>query len=424
MLGCIPSKALLHASHLYHEASHEMSSWGINNTGLSVDLQKMMDRKTSSVNGLTQGIEHLFKKYGVTYIKGEGSFKDKNTILVNGKEEISTKNTVIATGSEPIELPFLRFDEEKIVSSTGALSLKEVPKKLAVIGGGVIGLELGSVWGRLGSEVQVIEFADQICPNLDVEVSKTFKQILTKQGLKFMMSTKVVSGEKNNKGGVTLQVEPVSGGEKKSLDFDVVLVSVGRRAFTKGLGLENIGVKTDKQGRIEVNDHLFTGVEGIYAIGDCIRGPMLAHKAEDEGIAIAEYLAGGVGHVNYDAIPGVIYTSPEVADVGKTEQKLKAEGIEYRVGKFPMMANSRARTIGRGDGFVKVLTDAKTDRILGVSIIGECAGELIAEATLALEYGASAEDLARTVHAHPTFAEASREAYLMASSAFGKAIHF
>jgi len=404
-----------------------MKDWGVVNSGVKLELDQMMKKKSSAVTGLTSGIEHLFKKNGVTYFKGEGSFKDKNTLLVNG-EEIKTKNTVIATGSDPVELPFLKFDEETIVSSTGALSLKQVPKKMAVVGGGVIGLELGSVWSRLGAQVDVIEFADQICPTLDHEVSKTFKQILTKQGLKFNMSTKVVSGEKNKNGGVTLTMEPVKGGAAKSVDYDVVLVSVGRKAYTSNLGLDKIGVKTDKLGRVEIDNHFSTGVEGVYAIGDVVRGPMLAHKAEDEGLAIAETLAGGVGHINYDAIPGVIYTAPEVADVGMNEQTLKEKGIKYKVGKFPMMANSRARTIGRADGFVKILADAETDKVLGVHIIGEAAGELIAEASLALEYGASAEDLYRTVHAHPTFSEAIKEAAMLASSSEGgkpgKCIHF
>lgn len=406
-VGCIPSKALLHASHMYHEANHNFKKWGINVENVKMDIDTMMKKKEQAVTGLTRGIEGLFKKYGVTYVKGHGKITGKQEITVDllegGKQEkISSKNIIIATGSEPTPLPFLPFDEERVVSSTGALSLKQVPKEMFVIGAGVIGLEMGSVWNRLGTKVTVIEFLDRITPFLDSEVGKNFQKILEKQGMSFMLGTKVVSASKDGN-GVSLTVEPAKGGEKKSLRADVMLVSIGRRPYTENLGLEIVGVKKDERGRVIVDEHLrAVGTEGIWGIGDVVAGPMLAHKAEEEGIAVAETIAGKKGHVNYNAIPSVIYTNPEVANVGFSEEELKQKGIAYNVGKFPFMANSRARTNDEPDGFVKILTDKETDRVYGIHIIGANAGEQIAEAVLALEYGASAEDIARTCHAHPT----------------------
>jgi len=424
-VGCIPSKALLHASHMYHSASHDFKKWGISVDNVQMDVGTMMKKKETAVTGLTKGIELLFKKNGVTYVKGHGKITASQEITVDtldGKQEkVFAKNIVIATGSEPTPLPFLPFDEQSVLSSTGALSLTQVPKKMFIIGAGVIGLEMGSVWSRLGTEVVVVEYLDRITPFLDAEVGKTFQKVLEKQGMKFMLGTKVVSAEKNANGHVTLTVEPAKGGEKKVLDAEVMLVSIGRKPYTENLGLESVGVKKDERGRIIVDDHLRTGVEGIWGIGDVITGPMLAHKAEEEGIAVVETIAGKKGHVNYNAIPSVIYTNPEVANVGLSEEELKQKGIAYKVGKFPFMANSRARTNDEAEGFVKVLADKETDKVYGIHIIGPNAGEQIAEAVLALEYGASAEDIARTCHAHPTLSEAVKEAALMASE--GKAIH-
>jgi len=425
-VGCIPSKALLNATHKYHDALHDFEKHGIIAKDVSVDLNKLMDAKTKTVTRLTSGIEGLFKKNKVTYAKGWGKLTGKNEVTVkseDGKEsKIATKNIIIATGSDVVELPFLPFDEKRVVSSTGALSLDKVPEKLVLVGGGVIGLEMGSVWSRLGSQVTVVEFLDQIAFPADKEVAKEFQKVLKKQGLKFEMKRKVTKAD-IGKDKITLHTEAAAGGSPKSFDADVVLVSVGRKPVSKNIGLEEVGVKVDDRGCVDIDEHWRTSVPNIYAIGDVVKGPMLAHKAEEEGVAVAELLASGHGHVNFDAIPSVIYTHPEVAWVGKTEEELKDAGVKYRVGKFPFLANSRAVTNQDTDGFVKVLADAKTDRILGAHIIGANAGELIAELTLALEYGASSEDVARTCHPHPTLLEAIKEAALAATEG-GKTINF
>jgi len=404
-VGCIPSKALLHSSELYKKAKTEFKNIGININEPSLDLAKMMSHKAKGVEGLTKGIEFLFKKNKVTYIKGFGSFKDKNTISVidqsNNQKDYKFKNAIIATGSVPVSLPNIEIDEKTVVSSTGALNLTSVPKKLVVIGAGYIGLEMGSVWLRLGSEVQVVEYLDFITPGMDREVSDAFLKILQKQGMQFNLSTKV--------------------GAKSDIDCDIVLMSVGRKPNTAGLNLDKIGVKLDSKGRVETDHKYKTNLDNIYAIGDVIVGPMLAHKAEEEGIAIAELLSGKYGHVNYDVIPGVVYTSPEVASVGKTEEQLKEQKISYKVGKFPFAANARAKVNDEGEGFVKILSDEKTDRVLGVHMIGPDVGNMIAEMALAMEFGASAEDIARTCHAHPTLAEAIKEAALAVDK---RAIHF
>ena len=421
-VGCIPSKALLHSSDLYKKAKTEFKNIGININEPSLDLAKMMSHKAKGVEGLTKGIEFLFKKNKITYIKGFGSFKDKNTISVidqsNNQKDYKFKNAIIATGSVPTSLPNIEIDEKTVVSSTGALNLSSVPKKLVVVGGGYIGLEMGSVWLRLGAEVQVIEYLDYITPGMDREVSDAFLKILQKQGIQFNLSTKVISVKKN-KNGATVTVE--KNGAKSDINCDIVLMSVGRKPNTVGLNLDKIGVKLDSKGRIETDHKYKTNLNNIYAIGDVIDGPMLAHKAEEEGIAIAELLSGKSGHVNYNVIPGVIYTSPEVASVGKTEEQLKEQKISYKVGKFPFAANARAKINDEGDGFVKILADEKTDRVLGVHMIGPDAGNMIAEIALAMEFGASAEDIARTCHAHPTYAEAIKEAALAVDK---RAIHF
>lgn len=421
-VGCIPSKALLHSSDLYKKAKTEFKNIGININEPSLDLAKMMSHKAKGVEGLTKGIEFLFKKNKITYIKGFGSFKDKNTISVidqsNNQKDYKFKNAIIATGSVPTSLPNIEIDEKTVVSSTGALNLSSVPKKLVVVGGGYIGLEMGSVWLRLGAEVQVIEYLDSITPGMDREVSDTFLKILQKQGMQFNLSTKVISVKKN-KNGATVTVE--KNGAKSDIDCDIVLMSVGRKPNTVGLNLDKIGVKLDSKGRIQTDNKYKTNLDNIYAIGDVIDGPMLAHKAEEEGIAIAELLSGKSGHVNYNVIPGVIYTSPEVASVGKTEEQLKEQKISYKVGKFPFAANARAKINDEGDGFVKILADEKTDRVLGVHMIGPDVGNMIAEIALAMEFGASAEDIARTCHAHPTYAEAIKEAALAVDK---RAIHF
>jgi len=421
-VGCIPSKALLHSSDLYKKAKTEFKNIGININEPSLDLAKMMSHKAKGVEGLTKGIEFLFKKNKITYIKGFGSFKDKNTISVidqsNNQKDYKFKNAIIATGSVPTSLPNIEIDEKTVVSSTGALNLSSVPKKLVVVGGGYIGLEMGSVWLRLGAEVQVIEYLDYITPGMDREVSDAFLKILQKQGMQFNLSTKVISVKKN-KNGATVTVE--KNGAKSDINCDIVLMSVGRKPNTVGLNLDKIGVKLDSKGRIETDNKYKTNLDNIYAIGDVIDGPMLAHKAEEEGIAIAELLSGKSGHVNYNVIPGVIYTSPEVASVGKTEEQLKEQKISYKIGKFPFAANARAKINDEGDGFVKILADEKTDRVLGVHMIGPDAGNMIAEIALAMEFGASAEDIARTCHAHPTYAEAIKEAALAVDK---RAIHF
>lgn len=405
-VGCIPSKALLHATEMFETAKNDFAGMGIK-AKVDFDLPDMMAAKDKTVSGLTQGIEYLFKKNNVDHISGFGKIIDPTTVDVDGKT-LKTKNIVIATGSEVATLPGIDIDEKQIVSSTGALELSEVPGKLLVIGGGVIGLELGSVWRRLGSEVTVVEYLDHIMPGMDGEVQKQALRIFKKQKMKFELGRKV-TGVEVKKSGLKVQTEASKGGSAKELDADVVLVCIGRRPFTHNLGLEGVGVKTDKRGFIET-DHFKTNISGIYAIGDCTPGPMLAHKAEDEGVAAAEIIAGKAGHVNYDVIPGVVYTAPEIASVGKTEEELKAAGIAYKKGKFPFTANSRARANHQTDGFVKILADAKTDEILGAHMIGAHVGDLIAEVCLAMEFRAASEDIARTCHAHPTISEAVRQA--------------
>jgi dihydrolipoamide dehydrogenase len=422
-IGCIPSKALLHSSELFAEAKDGMAVHGVKIPKVELDLEAMQEHKTKVVKELTQGIEFLFRKNKVAGILGAARLEGAGRIHVeqnDGKSrQITAKHIVIATGSDSATLPGIEIDERRIVSSTGALDLDAVPQHLVVVGAGYIGLELGTVWRRLGSKVTVIEFLDRITPGMDLEVSRQFQHLLARQGLGFKLGTKVTGVEEAGD-RLTVTAEGVNGGEPESLKADVVLVAIGRRPYTDGLGLEAVGLKTDNRGRIEVDGNFATGAEGIYAIGDVIRGPMLAHKAEDEGVCVAEHLAGQRPHIDYDAIPAVIYTAPEVASVGRTEDQLKEAGTAYKSGKFPFSANSRARATGQTDGFVKVLTDAATDRLLGVHIIGPDAGTLIAEATLAIEFGASAEDLGRTCHAHPTLEEALKEAAL---AAFSSPIH-
>ena len=411
-VGCIPSKNLLNFSENFHKAKN-FTNIGIEVGEVKLNLSKMMKNKDKAVADLTKGIEFLFKKNKVTYFKGKGSFKSSNeiSILADNKETvIQTDKTIISTGSEPVSIPGIDFDEEKILSSTGALSISKLPKKMIIVGGGYIGLEMGSVWSRLGTQVEVVEYLDHITPGLDKEISKEFEKILKKQGIKFHLNTKVEKINKN-KNGVSINTLDKSN-KKNTIEADVVLISVGRRPFTKYLNLEKIGVQTDKKGMVKVNKSFETNIKNIYAIGDVIDGPMLAHKAEEEGIAVAEIIAGQSGHVNYDVIPGVIYTTPEVAYVGKTEEQLKVNKTNYKVGKFPFLANSRAKAINEPEGFVKILADTKTDKVLGVHIIGPHAGEMIAEMSVAMEFGASSEDIARTCHAHPTFSEAIKEAAL------------
>ncbi|MCH7487815.1 MAG: dihydrolipoyl dehydrogenase [Proteobacteria bacterium] len=422
-VGCIPSKALLQSSHHFEQAAHGLAAHGVKTGKLELDLKTMLGRKDAVVAELTKGIEFLLKKNKIDYVMGSGAITAPDTVTVTpakGKKRVlKTENILIATGSDSTPLPGVEIDEKRIVTSTGALELKGVPKHLIVVGAGAIGLELGSVWRRLGSRVTVIEFLDHILPGMDREVTKQTQRILAKQGLDFKLSSKV-TGAKAGKGGVTLAVEPVKAGKAEKLKADVVLVSIGRRPFTEGLGLEAAGVEIDNHGFVKVDGEFQTNVAGVFAIGDVIGGAMLAHKAEDEGIAVAEILAGESGHVNYDAIPGVVYTWPEVAGLGKTEEQLKEAGVDYRVGKFPFAANSRARCNADSDGLVKILADAKTDRVLGVHIVGALAGDLIMEAVLAIELGASAEDIARTSHAHPAMGEAVREAALAVG---GRTIH-
>ena len=422
-VGCIPSKSLLNLSENFHKAKKDFNQQGIEIEGIKLNIEKMMSNKNKSIQVLTKGVEFLFKKNNVTYIKGKGVLFSKNDIVVydnDKKNSYKAKNIVIATGSEVASLPGIDIDEKNIISSTGALSLKQVPKKLAIIGGGYIGLEMGSVWSRLGSKVTVFEYLEYITPGMDREISNEFKKILTKQGINFKMGSKV-SSVKNIGDIVSINYTDIKNSKNEKDEFDKVLVSVGRKPYTEGLNLTKLGVKKDNKGRIEVNDKLQTSVKNIYAIGDVIKGPMLAHKAEEEGIAVAEILAGQAGHVNYDVIPGVIYTSPEVATVGKTEEQLKEENRSYKVGKFPFMANSRAKVNNETDGFVKILADSKTDKVLGVHIIGPHCGNMIAEMALAMEFGASAEDIARTCHAHPTHTEAIKEAALAVDK---RPIHF
>ena len=422
-IGCIPSKALLHASELYHEAKEGMGTFGIVTKDVSLDLKAMMAHKDKTVTELTQGIEFLFKKNKVTYLKGAGKLLGGGKVEVTpekGKAEtVSAKSIVIATGSDVATLPGIDIDEKRIVSSTGALSLPEVPKHMVLIGGGVIGLEMGSVWNRLGAEVTVIEYMDHIVPGVDLEVGKQFTRVLTKQGMTIKTSSKV-TGVKAAKTGVTVTVEPAAGGDAETLKADYVLVAVGRKPFTENLGLEAAGIETDERGRIPVDPHFRTKVDGVYAIGDVIAGPMLAHKAEEEGVAVAEVIAGKPGHVNYNAIPSVVYTNPEIASVGFTEEQLKADGVPYNVGKFPFTANAKAKANAQTEGFVKVLAHAKTDRVLGVHILGSDAGNMIAEAVLAIEFMGTSEDIGITCHAHPTQMEAVKEAAL---AVHNRAIH-
>ena len=423
-VGCIPSKSLLNLSENYHKAKKDFNQQGIEINGIKLNIEKMMSNKNKSIQVLTKGVEFLFKKNKVTYLKGKGVIFSRNDIVVygsnNSRTNIKAKNIVIATGSEVAPIPGIEIDEKNVVSSTGALSFNKVPKKLAVIGGGYIGLEMGSVWSRLGSDVTVIEYLDFITPGMDREVSNEFQKILTKQGIKFKMGSKVNSV--SSKGSsVTINYTDIKKSKEEKIEVDKVLVAVGRKPYTEGLNLSKVGIKLDDKGRIEVNNKLQTSIENIYAIGDVIKGPMLAHKAEEEGIAVAEILAGQAGHVNYDVIPGVVYTSPEVATVGKTEEQLKNENLSYKVGKFPFLANSRAKVNNETDGFVKILADSKTDKVLGVHIIGPHCGDMIAEMALAMEFGASAEDIARTCHAHPTHTEAIKEAALAVDK---RPIHF
>ncbi|MCI4660578.1 MAG: dihydrolipoyl dehydrogenase [Neomegalonema sp.] len=422
-VGCIPSKALLHSSELVNEANTHFADMGIIAKDVSVDITKMHAYKQSVIDGNTQGIEFLFKKNKVTYVKGWGKIAGKGKVEValldGGNQTLETKNIVIATGSEPSELPFAKVDQKQIVDSTGALALEKVPGKMVVIGAGVIGLELGSVWGRLGAEVTVLEYMDAITPGMDGEIAKQFQKILAKQGMTFTLGAAVQSVEAGKK-GVKIGYKLKKDDSEHSIDADVVLVATGRRPYTTGLGLEEVGIKVTDRGVIETNGWK-TNVEGIWAIGDVIAGPMLAHKAEEEGVAVAESIAGQHGHVNYGVIPGVIYTTPEVANVGETEEQLKARGQAYKVGKFPFMGNGRAKANFASEGFVKLLCDKDTDRVLGAHIIGPAAGDLIHEICVAMEFGAASEDIARTCHAHPTFSEAVREAALAAAN--GAAIH-
>ncbi|KAJ2658250.1 dihydrolipoamide dehydrogenase precursor [Coemansia sp. RSA 1200] len=425
-VGCIPSKALLNNSHLYHEAKHGLAKRGIEVGEVKLNLQQLLADKDKAVTGLTRGIEMLFKKNKVEWIKGAGTLTSPNDVEValnaGGVEAVRAKNIIIATGSEATPFPGFEIDEKQIITSTGALALEKVPEKMIVIGGGVIGLELGSVWSRLGAEVTVVEYLPAIGAGMDAELAKAFQRSLSKQGIKFKTSTKVVGSEKKD-GNVLVNVESAKGGKQETLTADVVLLAVGRRPYTEGLGLENVGVKVDGKGRVEMADvhQLRTSVPSIHVIGDVTTGAMLAHKAEEEGIAAVECITNGHGHVNYDVIPSVIYTHPEVAWVGRNEQQLKEAGVKYKIGSFPFQANSRAKTIDDAEGLVKIITDAETDRILGAHIIGPNAGEMIAEACLAMEYGGSAEDVARTCHAHPTMSEAFKEACM---AAYSKPIHF
>ena len=420
-VGCIPSKSLLNLSEEFHNAQ-SLSNKGIEIGEVKLNLSKMMKNKDKAVTILTKGVEFLLKKNKVTYFKGTGSFKSKNDIVIKDNDNketiIQTENTIIATGSVPVSLPGIEIDEKVIVSSSGALKLEQVPKKMVVVGGGYIGLEMGSVWSRLGSEVHVVEFLDHITPGMDKEISSEFMKILKKQGINFHMQHKVEKIKKNNNNAIVSTLN--ENGTKKDFECDVVLISVGRKPNTEGLNLQKIGVELDEKKRVKTDKNFKTNQNNIYAIGDVISGPMLAHKAEDEGIAVAENIAGQSGHVNYDTIPGVIYTSPEVASIGKTEEQLKELKINYKIGKFSFMANSRAKAIDDTEGFVKILADEKTDKVLGAHLIGPHAGELIAEIGVAMEFGASSEDIARTCHAHPTFSEAVKEAALSVEK---RAIH-
>ncbi len=422
-VGCIPSKALLHASELFEEAGHAFEGMGIKVGTPKVDLKQMQSFKQDAIDGNTKGIEYLLKKNKIDTFHGTGTILSASRVEVAPEEGdiqvLETKNICIATGSDVARLPGIEIDEKTVVSSTGALELDKVPGHLVVVGAGVIGLELGSVWRRLGARVTVVEYLDRILPGMDSEVAKKFQLILKKQGFDFRLGSKVTGVDKTKK-GLKVSVEPAKGGDGETIEADVVLVAIGRVPFTKGLGLDAAGVKTDERGRVVIDDHYRTSVDGIYAIGDVVRGAMLAHKAEEEGVALAELLAGQAGHVNYGIIPGVVYTYPEVASVGKTEDELKDAGVAYKSGSFPFMANGRAKANKTTDGFVKVLADAKTDQVLGVHIVGPQAGELIHECAVLMEFGGSSEDLARTCHAHPTLSEAVKEAALAVDK---RAIH-
>jgi dihydrolipoamide dehydrogenase len=412
-VGCIPSKALLHASEFYAAARDDFAEMGIKVGKLDLDLPQMMAQKADAVKGLTEGVAYLLKKNKVTHYNGKGRIADPGKVDVTGKdgktETLTAKNIVIATGSEPTPLPGIEIDEERIVTNTGALSLKAVPKKMILIGAGVIGLEMGSVWSRLGAEVTVVEYLDRILPGADNEIAKEAQKVFKKQGLQFRLGMKVTGVEKL-KSKLKLSMEPSKGGDTETLDADVVIVAIGRRPYTDGLGLENVGATTDKRGIIQPTDGHFKVADGVWAIGDCIPGPMLAHKAEDDGVAVAELIAGKAGHVDYNLVPSVVYTNPEIAWVGQTEEQLKDAGIDYVKGKFPFMANSRARTNHETLGFVKILAEKGTDKILGAHMIGVGVGEMIGEVCVAMEFGAASEDIARTSHAHPTMSEAIRQA--------------
>jgi dihydrolipoamide dehydrogenase len=417
-IGCIPSKALLQSSEEFHRATHALADHGVLVDGVRLDLARMQARKAAVVSANVKGVEFLFRKNRITWLKGSARIAAPGQVEVAGTI-YDAKHIVIATGSESAPLAGVDVDEKRIITSTGALELNEVPHHLVVIGGGYIGLELGSVWRRLGADVTVVEFLDRIVPAIDGEVARAFERILTRQGIKFRLATKVTGAERTND-GVTLSIAAAKGDATETLTADIVLISIGRRAFTEGLGLAEAGVALDEGGRVKTDAHYATNVPGVYAIGDAIAGPMLAHKAEEEGVALAERIAGQAGHVNYGAIPGVVYTSPEVASVGETEEALKSRGVAYTVGKFPFTANPRARAMGETDGFVKLLAERTSDRLLGAHIIGPDAGTLIAELTTALEFGASAEDIARTSHAHPSLSEAVKEAALAVA---GRALH-
>ncbi len=422
-VGCMPSKALLHASEMFEEAAHSFAKMGVSVSAPKLELPVMMNFKQQGIDGNVKGVEFLMKKNKIDVLMGKGKILGSGKVEVTGADgkaqTVETKNIVIATGSDIARLKGIEIDEKRVVSSTGALSLEKVPGKLLIIGAGVIGLELGSVWHRLGAEVMVVEFLDRILPGMDGEIAKQFQRILEKQGFKFKLGAKVTAVDTSGK-TLKASVEPAAGGAAEALDADVVLVCIGRVPYTDGLGLKEAGIALDNRGRVQIDHHFSTSVKGVYAIGDVVAGPMLAHKAEDEGVACAEILAGQAGHVNYDVIPGVVYTTPEVSSVGKTEEELKQAGVAYTSGKFPFTANGRSKVNQTTDGFVKILADAKTDRVLGVHIIGREAGEMIHEAAVLMEFGGSAEDLARTCHAHPTRSEAIKEAAL----AVGKrAIH-
>jgi dihydrolipoamide dehydrogenase len=424
-IGCIPSKALLHASEIFHQTGHGIDALGVEVSAPKLNLSKMMAHKDATVKSNVDGVAFLFKKNKIDAFQGTGKVLGEGKVSVTndkGEEQIiETKNVVIATGSDVAGIPGVEvaIDETVIISSTGGLALEKVPATMVVVGGGVIGLELGSVWARLGAKVTVVEYLDTILGGMDGEISKQFQRMLAKQGIDFKLGAKVTGVEKTGK-GAKVTYEPVKGGDAATIDADVVLIATGRKPFTDGLGLDKAGVVMDARGRVEINNHFQTSIPGVYAIGDVVRGPMLAHKAEDEGVAVAEIIAGQAGHVNYDVIPGVVYTQPEVASVGKTEEELKAAGIAYKVGKFPFTANGRARAMLQTDGFVKILADKETDRVLGGHIIGFGAGEMIHEITVLMEFGGSSEDLGRTCHAHPTMSEAVKEAAL---ATFFKPIH-